>query len=139
MRLVLDTNVVASALLWSGPPRELLAASREQRAELFTSTPLLVELADVLARAKFGPKIAASQLTVDQLVERYAALATVVRPAAIPRIAPDPDDDAVIATALAAKAELVVTGDQSLLAVGEYQGVRIVDTAAALLLITRAT
>ena len=53
--------------------------------------------------------------------------------------APDPEDDTVVATALAAKAEVVVTGNQSQLAVAEHQGVRIVDTAAALLLITHAT
>jgi putative PIN family toxin of toxin-antitoxin system len=60
MRLVLDTNVVASALLRSGPPRQLLQAARERRVELFTSTPLLAELTDVLGRPKFAAKIAAS-------------------------------------------------------------------------------
>ena len=44
MRLVLDTNVVASALLWGGMPQRLLHAGREKRAELFTSTLLLAEL-----------------------------------------------------------------------------------------------
>jgi putative PIN family toxin of toxin-antitoxin system len=139
MRLVLDTNVVASALLWSGPPRQLLQAARERRVELFTSTPLLAELSDILARPKFAPKIAASLLSVDELVDRYAQLATLVRPTSIPRIAPDPDDDLVLATALAAKAEFVVTGDRSLLAIGEYQSVKIAGTTAALMQITGAT
>ena len=40
MRVVLDTNVVASALLWGGTPRVLLQAAREKRIELFTSTPM---------------------------------------------------------------------------------------------------
>lgn len=52
MRLVLDTNVVASALLWGGVPRLLLRAGREERIELFTSTPLLAELTDILWRRK---------------------------------------------------------------------------------------
>ena len=51
MRLVLDTNVVASALLWSGVPRLLLQARREKRVELFTSAALLAELTDILGRA----------------------------------------------------------------------------------------
>jgi hypothetical protein len=131
VRVVLDTNVVASALLWGGTPRVLLQAAREKRIELFTSTPMLAELSDILGRRKFSKKIAASQLTIDQLVDGYALLASVVRPAATPRIAPDPDDDVVIGTALAAKAELIVTGDKPLLTVIEHQGVRIVGVSEA--------
>lgn len=58
MRLVLDTNIVASALLWDGPPRQLLLAARDERAELFTSPPLLAELTDILGRSKFARRIA---------------------------------------------------------------------------------
>ncbi len=47
MRLVLDTNVVASALLWGGAPRLLLQAGREKRIELLTSLALLAELTDI--------------------------------------------------------------------------------------------
>ena len=131
MRLVLATNVVASAMLWGGTPRLLLLAARDWRIEIFTSTPMLAELADILGRSKFARKIAASQLSVDQLAQGYAQLASVVRPAATPRIAPDPDDDVVIGTALAARAEMIVTGDKPLLGVGEHQGVRIVGVTEA--------
>lgn len=129
---MLDTNVVVAALLWSGPPRQLLRAARERRIDLVTSVPLLGELADVLARPKFTAKIAASQCEVAGLVERYAALAIVVRPAPIPRIAPDPDDDAVIAAAIAAKAEFIVTGDRALLSLAKHEGVRIVNVSVGL-------
>ena len=131
MRLVLDTNVVASAILWGGTPRLLLQAAREKRVELFTSTAMLAELTDILGRRKFARKIAASQLTIDQLVDGYAQLAALVRPVTTPRIAPDPDDDVVIGTALAAKADLIVTGDKPLLSVSEHQGVRIVGVSEA--------
>ena len=138
MRLVLDTNVVASAVLWGGVPLLLLQAGREKRVDLFTSAALLAELTDILGRRKFDKKIAASTLTVDQLVDRYAALAALVRPTPTPRIAPDPDDDVVIGTALAAKADLVVTGDKPLLSVAEYQGVRLVGVSQALQIIGTA-
>ena len=138
MRLVRGTNVVASAVLWGGVPRLLLQAGREKRVELFTSAALLAELTDILGRRKFDKKIAASSLTVDQLVDRYAALAALVRPMPTPRIAPDPDDDVVIGTALAAKADWVVTGDKPLLSVAEYQGVRIVGVTQALQIIGTA-
>ena len=126
MRLVLDTNVVASALLWGGVPRLLLQAARETRVELFTSTPLLAELTDILGRRKFEQKIETLILSIDQLVDRYAEMTTLVRPTSTPRIAPDPDDDVVIGTALAAKADWIVTGDRPLLSVAAYQGVQFV-------------
>ena len=50
MRLVLDTNVVASAILWGGTPRVLLQAAREKRIDIFTSTAMLAELTDILGR-----------------------------------------------------------------------------------------
>jgi len=68
MRLVLDTNVVASGLLWGGTPRLLLTAGRELRVVLFTSLPLIAELAEILARKKFERKIAASRLSINELV-----------------------------------------------------------------------
>lgn len=132
MRLVLDTNVVASAMLWGGNPKQLLQARREKRVELFTSVTMLAELTDILARPKFANKIAASLMTVDQLVDGYAELAQLVRPTPTPRIVAAPDDDVVIGTALAAKADLLVTGDRGLLDVGAYQEIRIVGVAEAL-------
>ncbi len=135
MRLVLDTNVVVSGLLWDGAPRSLLQLARENRVDLITSAPLLAELTNILERDKFTQKIAVSMLTVDELVDRYAALTEMVRPTLTPRIAPDPDDDVVIGTALAATADLIVTGDRALLSVAIYEGMRIVGVADAMQII----
>lgn len=132
VRLVLDTNVVASAILWGGKPRNLLQAARETRVELFTSTAMLAELSDILTRRKFAKKIAASGFTIDQLVDGYAQLAALVRPTATAHVAPDSDDDVVIGTALAAKADFIVTGDKPLLSVTEHLGVRLVSVAQAI-------
>jgi putative PIN family toxin of toxin-antitoxin system len=138
MRLVLDTNVVVSALLWDGGPRKLLSAGRRGEVELYSSAQLLRELTDVLSRRKFHSKIAASQLSVDQIVDLYAELAALVRPVPVPRIVSDPDDDAVIATALAAKADLIVTGDKALLSIDTYENLRVVSVAEALRLTVQA-
>ena len=135
-RLVLDTNVVASALLWDGTPRALLQAARERRIALFTSTALLAELTDILGRRKFERKITASALTIDQLVDRYVALTTLVRPVLVSGVAPDPDDDVVIGTALAAGATLIVTGDRELRSVRTHRSVRLLGVGEALATIT---
>jgi putative PIN family toxin of toxin-antitoxin system len=132
MRLVLDTNVVASGLLWNGGPKQLLQAGNHRSIQLFSSPPLLAELAHTLSYPKFRRKIAVSGLSVNQLVGLYSELAAVVQAAPVPPLAPDPDDDVVIGTALAAMADLIVTGDRALLSVGRYEGVRIVSVSEAL-------
>lgn len=132
MRLVLDTNVVVSALLWRGSPRRLLTAAQDRRIQLFASMTMLRELSDVLGRDKFRAKVAASGTGVDGLIEGYATLCTVVRPTSIRAVAPDPDDDVVIATGIAARADLIVTGDLPFLGVGAEGGVTIVSVADAI-------
>lgn len=132
MRLVLDMNVVVSALLWAGTPRRLLEAARQRRIELFTSVPLLAELTDVLGRAKFEKKIEASMYSVDHIVDRYAALTRLVMPEPVQCIASDPDDDVVIGTALTSKADFIVSGDSHLLDLGAFENIQIVTAIAAL-------
>lgn len=133
MRVVFDTNVVVSGFLWGGVPQQLLQAARNKRLRLFTSTTLLLELTDILGRNKFERKLAQAQLSIDQLVERYALLATVVHPATItPIVFDDPDDDHVLACALAAQANLIVSGDRHLLNLREHQTVRIVTAIEAM-------
>jgi uncharacterized protein len=136
VRLVLDTNIVVAALLWHGPPSKLLQLGIERRCELATSPALIEELRRVLARRKFARPIAREALSADALVERYAALCELAVPLATPRtVRRDPDDDHVIACALAAEAHLIVTGDRDLLELTEHHGIRIVSASAALALI----
>lgn len=116
MRLVLDTNVVASGLLWNGTPAQLIASAQADEIEVFTSRALLAELTRILRRAKFARAIAAGGSSLDELVLGYAELAQLVDPPAIaPVVLRDPDDDHVLACAIAANADLIVSGDQHLL------------------------
>ncbi len=110
MRLVLDTNAAISGLLWQGNPGKLIDAAHAARVTLYTSAPLLAELRDVLHRDKFARPIQALGLSVAEILEGYAALATVLVPAVIPpTVIDDPDDDAVLACAVAAEADYVVS------------------------------
>lgn len=134
MRLVLDTNVVFSALLWRGKPYQLLDALRRRPdVYLFSSPALLEELADVLARPLAAKRLALIGITVNEVLALYRTVVEVVEPALAPRVVRDADDDRVIAAALAAHAAFIVSGDDDFLSIGSYQGIRIINAAEALL------
>lgn len=129
LRLVLDTNIVVAGLLWNGPPRRLIEWAIEGKAvELFSSPVLLDELAHTLGYSKFAGRTQAFATNIEALVAQYTALVSLVIPASLPRVvADDADDDHVIAAAVAARAELIVTGDNKhLLPIGSHQGIAIV-------------
>ena len=132
LRCVFDTNTVLSGLFWKGPPHRLLLKALDSRLKLFTSEPLVAELRDVLQRRKFEQVVVASNLTVDQLVRAYLAVAEMVTPASIPRTASDPDDDIVLGTAAACAANFVVSGDEHLIVLRDFRGISIVSAADCL-------
>lgn len=115
LHLVLDTNTAVSGLLWDGTPRRLIAAARAAEVMLFSSVPLLEELGGVILREKFTKPLAARGLKAEELFNGYAALCRIVEPVRIQRTSVDPDDDAVLATALAVPVNLIVSGDAHLL------------------------
>lgn len=134
MRLVVDTNVVVSAFLWQGTPGRLLEMAGEKQVRLFTSRVLLDELADVLGRKKLAKSVAATGLTVPQMLAAYRKVVTLVTARRLPQqVSPDADDDAVLAAAQAAKADLIVSGDRKhLLILKRFDGIPIVTAAQAL-------
>ncbi len=89
---------------------------------------MIAELLDVVSREKFSKRITQAGLTPLRLVKEVRRLAYMVTPEGVPRvIANDPDDDHVLACALAGNADLIVSGDKHLHSLGsEYQGIRIV-------------
>lgn len=136
MRVVLDTNTVVSGLLWHGAPRALIDAARARRIDLCASTVLVAEFAEVIAREEFAKRIQAASLSAAALVADYAHLAKIVVPADIsPTVAGDPDDDQVLACALAAQADLVVSGDNHLRNLKSFQRIPIVAAVQAMAII----
>jgi len=138
VRIVADTNTVVSGLLWSGPPQQLINAAREKRITLYSSLALAAEFAEVIGREQFARRIRAAKLSAAELVADYARLANLVVPADInPAVAGDPDDDQILACALAANVDAVVSGDKRLRNLKTYQGIRIISATEVLALIAR--
>ncbi|MGH8566230.1 MAG: putative toxin-antitoxin system toxin component, PIN family [Gammaproteobacteria bacterium] len=130
---MLDTNVLVSAFLWRGAPKKLLERASEGEVQLYTSHELLDELGEVLKRRKFARVVSVTGLTATELLGFYRKLAYRVTARQLARqVSRDRDDDAVLSCALAAKADLIVSGDADLLTLGEYRGIRIASPAAAL-------
>ena len=102
-----------------------------------TSPALLAELRGVFGREHLASRLAQQRSPVDQALAQYGDLAIIVSPLLTPRAVPaDADDDHVVAAALAAHADLVVSGDRDLLSIGSYEGIAIVSAAEAVQRIT---
>lgn len=122
MRIVADTNVLVSALIFpGGAPETVYRLALEDRLQLVTSTPLLTELGRVLT-AKFDWDSEAAEETLAGLIR----LAEVVEPRQrFTEIGADPDDNRVLEAAHEGHPDTIVSGDRHLLELGSWQGIPI--------------
>jgi putative PIN family toxin of toxin-antitoxin system len=122
LRVVFDTNILISALLWHGPPARCLELARLGFVRSVTCDELLDEFVEMLLR-RF-------QLTMSEAEQVRRSIVSFSEVVAITGqlkvVADDPDDDKVIECALVGKADYTVTGDRHLLALGQYGGISIV-------------
>jgi putative PIN family toxin of toxin-antitoxin system len=119
VRILFDTNVLFAAFTTRGFCEELV----EETIDLCTviwSSPLRVELISALRRKRLVTP------TVLQAIAAFSDLCQTCDPVKLPkRVCRDPDDDVVLGTALAGRADLIVTGDNDLLVLKSFQRIRI--------------
>ena len=132
MRVVLDTNILLSALMTRGtPPDRLYEEWRHGRFDLVSTERQIEELREVVRRPFFQARLKASE--IGRMVNDIRRLAAMCEDLPVVQRSPDPGDDFLLALSEAARAEFLVTGDKChLLALDRHRGTRIV-TARALL------
>ena len=131
MRVVLDSNVWISGLLFRGLPRQVLTLAELNRIQAYSSEPLLQELEEVLNYPKLQKKIRQLGTSADELLIVVRRLVQICPVAGVETFLElrDQDDLVVLATAVAARAIVIVSGDQDLLILENYAGVSIVNVS----------
>ena len=127
MKVVFDTNVVASASFWRGAPFDCLAAWAQGRCVAVVSSPLLAEYHETVEELRLDYPERKCVEWASALTETAELVFPAERAAGA---TPDPDDEMVLECALAADADCIVSGDKKhLLALRQFHGITIVSPA----------
>ena len=133
MKIVIDTNVAVSGLLWEGPPNQILKWARDGVLEAIGCEETLEEIRRVLKYKKFAKRISHLDTSPGEVIAYFMNLLRFVpSPSAIPNAIPeDPFDNIFLALALDNGAVFVVSGDKHLLSLEAYKGIQIVSPGEA--------
>lgn len=123
MRIVLDTNVIISAVIRDGKPRRLFRLGLDGKYEILLSKKMMEEISSVLQRSKF-------KMTKDEVHHVVSMLAVtsevVTVTSSFKAIKNDPDDDIIINTAYDGNANYIVTGDDDIRELQDFKGILVV-------------
>lgn len=121
MKVVADTNVYVSAIIFGGKPQAILDLAQDGQIELFISDDIVAEITRIL-RDKF--KRTPEQLRND-LLSIQAITTSVVPSERIDAILHDPTDNIMLECAVEASADVIVSGDKHLLEIDGFRGITI--------------
>jgi putative PIN family toxin of toxin-antitoxin system len=128
-RIVLDTNVLISAILFGGKPRKVLDLVISGSIDCTLSTAILDELKGVLERPKFGFSANACL----HIIEELHGICDIISPSvSVDVISSDPDDNRILECAVEAHAHFIVSGDPHFLDLGKFKKIRILSPAGYL-------
>jgi putative PIN family toxin of toxin-antitoxin system len=127
MKIVVDTNIFVSGWLWGGIPARLFRLARTHQLIICASEAILAELENTLNKQKLQAKLQSLGFTVNGLMSGTREIVEVypISSIDVPELR-DVNDNMILATAIAADADVIVTGDRDLLVLQEYEGIPIV-------------
>lgn len=125
LKVVFDTNIFISAIIFGGNPRTCLELAREGKIQLFSSLSILLELAKKLA-AKFGWK----DKDIKEVIQGISKFAVIIKPTIkIDKIKGDKTDNRILECAVTAKADCVISGDKHhLLSLKKFENIPILSS-----------
>lgn len=126
MKIVCDTNVLISGVLFDGPPRQILHLAIEGIVQNHISQAIETEFRDVISRKKFGLSPDHVEAICHQVEETFEKVFPIKH---FSIIEADPDDDAILECAYAAKAAYIISGDKHLLDLGKFKSTSILAPA----------
>jgi putative PIN family toxin of toxin-antitoxin system len=130
MRVVVDTGVLVSGLIRrQGTTGEVLRALRDGRFVLIYTTPILVEIIDVLGRDPFRTKYHIEPEDITALVNLIRLRGELVVRGQVVTVCRDPEDDKFLEAALASKADAIISGDADLLVLNPFENIPILRPA----------
>lgn len=134
MKLVVDTDLLLSGTLWRGSPARLLNAVLSAPGTLCLSAEIILEFGGVLGREEFAGRLTSLGVTVSDVMQRYQRLGRRILPAELSDVPSlrDPKDLKILAAAVGAGADAIVTGDKDLLVLETFQGIPIIRVEGAL-------
>jgi len=131
MRVVLDTNVLVSALIKSGKPRELIFELARKKIQVVTSRNILEEFLKITDDPRIRRYVDEDDTIA--FLRAVGSIASIVRVRSrFKVIKEDPDDDMVLRTAHDGRADYIVSGDKHLLSLKEFRGIKTVTVSRML-------
>lgn len=121
MRVVIDTNIIISSLVFGGLPKDIIKKVIKKDIKAITSVQLISELIDVL-RKKFRFSESKIKILETEIVKKFE----IVYPKSEINICRDSDDNRVLESAIQGKCKFIITGDKDLLILKKYKNIKIV-------------
>ena len=121
MRIVIDTNVMASAVFFGGQPYRLLHYIMEGQVDVVASEEIVDEYEEIFLRLKHKYPSIRTRIPLNDILARFE----IIRVTSDIHVSRDPDDDKFISCAVDGKCLYIVSGDSDLLSIGNYGNVEI--------------
>ena len=126
LKVVFDTNIYISAIVFGGAPLLCLEAARSREVELYVSKGILLELTN-----KLESKFLHSRTDTEKVLTRLSKFAKIITPKEkLTIIKDDPSDNMILEAAVEAKTDFIVSGDKKhILSLKEFRGIKIISPA----------